>query len=365
MKAGKNLQELATEVKRQKETKRDFVGPTTAMGMFVDGGNPANRVARLRVGRNGDAASFDINDLAHEQIGDRLEIPRRYYERMLQSQPDLLADNVNTWLRAKPEKRLVRTLDNRVRAFLSDRYRPLDNFDLAEAVLPDLLGTPGLRVESAEVTDRRFYLKVVNERVQGEVKKGDVVQAGLVISNSEVGAGSLAIQPLVFRLVCLNGAIMNDGALRKYHAGKAMGGGRDGADEMLPWERLSDEARKATDAALWLQVRDLAKAALDEAIFSQALTKMQAAAGEKLVAGPTEVVEVLDKRFSLREGEKKGILAALIEGADLSRWGVANAITAASQKVENYDRATDMERLGGTILELPPTSWKLISEAKN
>lgn len=362
MKAGKTLSELAVEVKRQRDEKRDFVGPTTALTMGEDGPQVDAKASRMNL-RVGKGLAFGINDLAHEQIADRLEIPRRYYERCRHAAPGLLADNVNHWFHSgKPEKRMVRTLDNRVRAFLSDRYRPLDNFDLAEAVLPDLLGTSGLRVESSEITERRFYLKVVNERVQGEVKKGDVVQAGLVISNSEVGAGSLAIQPMVFRLVCLNGAIMNDGSLRKYHAGKATGGG---GDDMLPWERLSDEARKATDAALWLQVRDLARAALDDAIFKGALTKMRDAAEQKLVAGPTEVIEVMDRRFGLREGEKKGILAALIEGADLSRWGVANALTAASQKVADYDRATELERLGGQVIELEPNAWRLISEAKN
>jgi hypothetical protein len=33
---------------------------------------------------------------------------------------------------------MLRTLDGQVRAVLSDRYRRLDNFDLAESVLPIL-----------------------------------------------------------------------------------------------------------------------------------------------------------------------------------------------------------------------------------
>src|SRR6185369_9125843 len=107
----------------------------------------------------------------------------------------------------------VRTFDNQVRAFLSDSYRPLDNFDLAEAVLPKLAGL-GCRVESCEVTESRFYLKAVTERISGEVKKGDVVQAGLVVSNSEVGQGALRIEELDFRLVCLNGMISGT-AVRK------------------------------------------------------------------------------------------------------------------------------------------------------
>lgn len=37
-----------------------------------------------------------------------------------------------------------------------------------------------------------------------EVRKGDIVQAGVMISNSEVGLGAVSIQPLVYRLVCTN-----------------------------------------------------------------------------------------------------------------------------------------------------------------
>lgn len=46
---------------------------------------------------------------------------------------------------------------------------------------------PGARVESCEVTDSRMYLKVVTSRVQFELAPGDVVHAGVVISNSETG----------------------------------------------------------------------------------------------------------------------------------------------------------------------------------
>jgi len=94
-------------------------------------------------------------------------------------------------------------------------------------------------------------------------------------------------------------------------------------------------------------------------------TKMRDATLQKLEAGPTEVVEVVDRRYGLREGEKTGVLQALIEGADLSRWGLANAVTRASHDVKDYDRAIDLERLGGQIIELPPASWAALSAAKN
>ena len=42
-----------------------------------------------------------------------------------------------------------------------------------------------------------------------EVKQGDTVQAGIIISNSEVGLGSLSLRTFLYRLVCLNGMILN------------------------------------------------------------------------------------------------------------------------------------------------------------
>ena len=60
-----------------------------------------------------------------------------------------------------------------------------------------------------------MYIKVVNPRLQADVVPGDVVQAGVIISNSETGLGSVTIQPLIYRLVCSNGMVINDAKTRR------------------------------------------------------------------------------------------------------------------------------------------------------
>ena len=65
--------------------------------------------------------NLKANDVAHRQIAARLEIPAKYYDRMRTEAPQMLAKNVNHWLHAQPETRMIRTLDGNVRAFLSDR----------------------------------------------------------------------------------------------------------------------------------------------------------------------------------------------------------------------------------------------------
>ena len=85
----------------------------------------------------------------------------------------LLDRNVNAWLvKEEGERQLLRTLDGRVRAVLSERYRRLDNYDLAEHVLPTLQRLPEARFESVELTETRMYLKVVTPRVAFEVAPG-------------------------------------------------------------------------------------------------------------------------------------------------------------------------------------------------
>ena len=51
------------------------------------------------------------------------------------------------------------------------------------------------------------------------------------------------------------------------------------------------------------------------------------------------------------------MLGYLIEGGDLTRYGLSNAVTRYSQDVEDYDRASWLEELGGEVIALPPNDW--------
>ena len=91
--------------------------------------------------------------------------------------PDLLAYNANTWFKQESSQRMLRTLDGSARAYLSNRYRRIDNIDIAGVTLPILGGLPDIRFESCQITESRMYIKAVNPRLQAEVSPGDIVQA--------------------------------------------------------------------------------------------------------------------------------------------------------------------------------------------
>ena len=351
MKAGRTLTELAAEIQRQADSKRDFVAPAGKLSMEMTA--EQHPVIAMQ---NGAVTLFGIKDTMHEQLASRLEIPRNYYDRMRTEQPQLLQTNVNTWLAKSPNKYMVRTLDGNARALLSDKYRPLDNIDLAEAVLPKLIDL-GVNIESCEITERRLYLKAVTPRITAEVKKGDVVQAGLCISNSEIGGGAIKVEPLVFRLICLNGAIVNDLAMRKTHVGKRNSLEFDNAEQYY-----RDETRLADDRAFWLKVQDVVAAMLDQVQFNGIVERWQVATTQKITADPVEVVERTAKRFGLFDTERSSVLTHLIQGGDLSAYGLLSAITRSAQHVESYDRSTDLERIGTQVLELPKQAWRELAE---
>ena len=143
MKQGKTLAELGRELQRQRQNRQDFLADTRSLEVETN-----SYGSTLHLSLDSKTYGFGIGELAHQQIAARLNIPYRYYQKMQNEASELLDRNVNTWLEQKPERRMIRVLDGKVRAFLSDRYRRLDNLELCAAVLPVIQEMQGSQIES-------------------------------------------------------------------------------------------------------------------------------------------------------------------------------------------------------------------------
>ena len=64
----------------------------------------------------------------------------------------------------------------------------------------------------------------------------------------------------------------------------------------------------------------------------------------------------------ITEEESTGVLQRLIEGKDLTLYGLSNAVTRFSQDVDSYDRATALEGIGYNILSMPRQQWNRINQ---
>ena len=342
------------ELQRQNAAKQDFIAPAQAFALQPDGSTFS-----MKHQNTGETESFGTTDLFHRQVGSALNIPAKYYDMMRLQKPELLAENVNAWFGDREQSYMVRSMDygtGRVaRALLSDRYRRIDNLEVATAVLPLFAGQPDMEVVSCEVTESRLALKIVNHRLEMAVVPGDYVQAGVVISNSEVGLGAVSVQPLVYRLVCSNGLCVNDFGERKAHVGRSAKALEDS------FTIYTDETLEAEDKAFMLKLRDATLAAIEEARFAQIVGVLQSSTHAKITGRVQDVIELTGKAFDINQGEQDSILKYLIQGGDLSLYGLTTAITRASQDVDSYDRATALEGIGWQVATMPAAQWKEIN----
>lgn len=207
------------------------------------------------------------------------------------------------------------------------------------------------------ICENKMYIKVVNPKITKDVSVGDTVQSGIVISNSEVGLGSVSVSPLIFRLVCSNGMIAQDGTVRKYHIGRAN-------ESDFDYNILRNETIEADDKAFLMKVQDAVTAATSEAVFSKIVGQMQNAKEAKIEPrNVPKVVELTSKHVGITQFETEGVLGHLISGGDLSLYGLGNAVTRYAQDVKSYDRSTELEATGYKIITIAPGVWNNILSA--
>lgn len=357
--------------------KLDLVADTRRMSTIVaplTDASERNEVVLDVDRRDGPVASFVLNAHARGQVATDLGIPKKYFDRMLTEAPALLRDNVNHWLANDEKRRLVRGFKpgdgesfGTGRAFVSDRFKRLDNIQIAKNIFPVFDEIPGLTFHQAQLTDTRFYMRAYLPGLEvdlkpgqewtykGERQVGDIVRAGIELRNSEVGNGLLSIQPFLLRLVCINGMTVNDYATKRRH----VGGRIEEADETF----YAADTLAADDQAFWLRARDEVKAALSEVQFHEIARRLgEIVHGDKITA-PAAATAELQQRFSLTDDEREAVLTNLIGAGDLSQWGLLNAVTAAAKEADDFERQAEMEALGWDVAQMTAKEFANVAVA--
>ena len=343
-----SLVDLAKEVEKNEAIKNDYVVPKEKIVMNMQGDE------LMIVGDNSHDA-YNLTNHAHGQLASKLKIPKQYYDR-IKDIDDLRAKNVNSLLQSSTDnqKFMLRTLGDKARAVVSDKFKPFDNYQILSSLLPVLQERGDLDVMSQSLTEKKMYLQFKLPSLEGEVKKGDVVQAGMVITNSEVGAGAVDVKSMIWRLVCTNGLITSS-VLRRYHVGRRI----DNADDN--YRIFGNDTLLAETQAFKLKLRDVVKEALSETYFNNQLMLMREASEIKIENTP-KTVENVTKRFNMTEQDTEGVLSHMIEeGHSNNKWGLVNGITALAQSLEDKDRSYEYEKIGGQVLNLTSSEWKLLA----
>ena len=370
MKRGMSLENLLTTVVEQQKTKRDFVANTKESISMVVAEDMPDQVALvlLKEGAS-ELERFSISENCHRQIAGRLQIPLKHYFRMLADYRDLIVNEVNAIFNNEPQTRLLRTLDGKARAFLSDRYKVLDNDQVLEQVLPPIVkGDIPSQLLSSNITENNMYLKVLftgDDLAQevGTLRNGepDIVRPGALVKNSETGMGSMVTEGFFYRDYCLNGCVFGKteifNAKRIHLGGKLVANGE--------FEVFSDETKRKQNELIIAEVADAMKALTNVENVQMMGDALRATKEGAQVENAFAAVDQLAKEVDIRDGEKESVIENFLQDGDFSRWGMINAVTKiANSDSVDYERACELEQIGGSLIDLHTSQWNRIANAE-
>lgn len=314
------------------------------------------KISVLPVEENGLSIAFKdkefiLHETAKKELALKLKIPYTYFSMLLESgHTNLLLKNINELLQDPRSPLMIRTTDNIARAVLSDRYKRLDNLEVAKTVLQHM-DNEDLKIKDYCVTMDEMFIKFINTNIYSEVEPGDIVNAGFMIANSETGMKKLRITAFYERLACTNGMVIpnitDDFQLK--HLGKRLFIDQDNES----YKELSSS--RVEDYDIWKYNAAISKA-LEKAInndkFTEAMNKMRELKKVPVKCSPDDAVKVLGKMYSLAEYEQKIIKKHYLEDEQtngLNAFGLVNAVTRTAQDITNYTKSTKFETIGGEL----------------
>jgi len=368
------LEDLATELAEQQDRKNDLVVPASKLwshngNVIVAGGRPevinsegVTPAGNLELTPSG---VFDTGMVAKlSQTGrpvgrafirglretGRTDIIDGVYNGLLHGSRDLGVPGDN-------RKFFVRTFNGEgdgpgyARALLSDSYRPIDNWDVLKTVIDGLTsaGFSGHVVRQADLSDDRMYIRVSVPEITalapgllhgytspyGGARGADnpVVEAGIVITNSETGGGAFTITPELVIQICTNGMTIKKDMIRKTHLGSKLDEGH---------MKISQRTLDANRELVASQTHDAVRTFLDADYLNRVLRQLEEGSDEK-IADVEKAIEAVTQRPAFSKADMKGLLASFMDGGDRTRGGLVNAVTAYSQTIEDPDRAYEMD----------------------
>ena len=254
---------------------------------------------------------------------------------------NLVAHNLNFWINKSKDKELmIRTFENDsklCRAIMSNRYKRIDNDVVANHSLNKLMDM-NADLKYSHYDRDTLNITAVLPKLEGEVEKDDIVQGGITITNSEIGGGSLIIQPFIYRLVCTNGMVAPRYLNRFYakHVGKVIINPEKDEQWITIINKMQEQIELVSNPEL----------------FQENLQKLKDATEKKVTSH--EIVQ-LTKRHGVSDSERAQIFERLKhyvgDTFSTSKYELANAITNIANDEEKSDqRSRQLQELGGLII---------------
>ena len=332
--------EALDQAQRAVDEREDILAPVKdVQGSVNEDGNFVFNVA----GRE-----FQPTDHAIEQFSIRVKVPSSSVMRELRNQDDYdaqdadvmtyLANNALRRLDQEKVYRLRTYTDGTCRAFVTDKYAPIDNrwyLETLQEFLPE-----GRLSHWKGDEDTIFGNVLLPDTIMDYGTDDDSDYGGMIsIGNCEIGKRRISQVPSLFRSICLNGCIwgqVSGKQIKRRHIGT------------IDLDALKLEIGQNIEHQLpllpngitkFLAMRELENGDVSMKNIIAAICK-----DERL--GKKEAVVVLDQY-------------AQFENQERNLFGVVNAITRAGQKFDNTTWVK-FDELGGNLMETDASRWAAI-----
>ncbi len=83
---------------------------------------------------------------------------------------------------------------------------------------------------------------------------------------------------------------------------------------------------------------------------------MRESAGVK-IEKPIETIKNVTKKYNLSDKDGEIILSNMGTNGDFTKYGLANGVTFLAHEIDNYDKAYELEKIGGEIISASNSEW--------
>jgi hypothetical protein len=373
------LGNLVTELDRQRASRIDFVADVRHLRVEMNGGVKLIPTTGQALEWMPDGPMMFLRS-AYAQLAEKCSpsVPIKFFEKMLEDRPGRLAELINGLHADDPQKRFVRALDNKVRAWLSNSYRVIENHDIAYTCM-DEARKKNAQVLEASLSDKRMRIKFTTQAVwdkiditqrsgpQGGWFAGAIGNRELIgktilgaqireelpggpgtihpvvtVLNSETGHGGFHVRLGILMGVCFNVATLET-IVSRVHLG-------DRLEEGI----FSRETISAESKAIMLKARDAVRAAFDQDKFAAIVAKAKASQTDKIEM-PMAAVDNVIAGGMVNEEQRDALLTYFLKDYDSTRFGLAQAVSRVAQDLDDPDDAGELENAAGKIISDPAT----------
>ncbi len=341
-----NIIQLVDDLESKKALAKDYIVPASKMQLVNN---------QLNIITDDDVIKLTCNKTFNEQVANKLDIPLVYYKKCFAENSEMFAssildDNVNYWLKKSNQNFLVRTFQNAesginiARAFLSDRYKCIDNYDLVITVLQGLeKSNIRLICDSADLTDDKLFIRFIapdievdapellrNYKPTSKGKSGsNGIVSGFIISNSETGKGSYKFTPRLKVLACSNGMIRNDESTASVHLGKKTND--------IGLVNYSLETKQKELELIQSELVDLVRAVASKDYINKIVSELTLK-GSEPIQNVQECILNVGSELKLTQIEKSALMNRFINSGIFTAFGVASALTEIAQTADAETR---------------------------